>query len=396
MGGWIMNKSNVVLKGSLSFINLGEMLQILGGNGSTGILKLTSLYAPHPGYIFLEEGNPVNAENGELQGQEALNTLFGWMDAQFEFSAEPISSQKLIKKNRMELILDGLRMVDDGAVEKLGRASVQKQSNLITEDESDLPLVRGPLIDYIYVVDEEEFANGREIVIQEKYGNWLWVVLKGTVEVIRLMPEGVSRIVRLGEGAFVGSLESIAEKGYMRNATVVAVGRVQLGVLDFVRIYREFVNLSEHLKIILRSLDKRFKQITTFCADALMNHMHMADVKGMKPFITDKFNKEKVFMITSGQVKIVRKEGRQLVELCHLSQGDIVGNIPFLQTSHEPFAAEAYIDDAFEATEIDIAVIKEEYDNLSNTLMNMAQHTATCTSVTTRRVVDIYKKYADE
>jgi len=390
-----MSKSNTVLKGSLSFINLGELLQILGGNGSTGVIKLTSLYAVHPGYIYLEDGNPVNAENGEQQGQDALNSLFGWMDAQFEFMAEPISSQKLIKKNRMEIILDGLRMVDDGAVEKLGRASVQKQSNLVTADESDLPLIRGPLIDYIYVVDEEEFVNGKEIVIQEKFGNWLWVILKGTVEVIRLMPEGVARIVRLGEGSFVGSLESIAEKGYMRNATVIAVGRVQLGVLDFVRIYREFVNLSEQLKTILQALDKRFKQVTTACADALMNHMHEADIKNLNPFIKDTLNEEKIFKITSGQAKVVRKEGRQSIELCHLSKGDIVGNIPFLQISHEPFSAEVYIDDAFEAAELDLAIIKEEYDNLSDTLRNMVQHTATCTSATTQRVVDIYKKYAD-
>jgi len=246
------------------------------------------------------------------------------------------------------------------------------------------------------VVDEEEFANGREIVVQEKYGNWLWVILKGTVEVIRLMPEGVARIVRLGEGSFVGSLESIAEKGYMRNATVVAVGRVQLGVLDFVRIYREFVNLSEQLKTTLRSLDKRFKQVTNYCADALMNHIHTPDIKGLKPFITDNINKQKVYRITSGQAQVIRKEGRQLIELCHLSQGDVIGNIPFLQISHEPFSAQVYIDDAFEAAEIDIAIVKEEYDNLSNTLMNMAQHTATCASVTTQRVIDLYKKYADE
>jgi CRP-like cAMP-binding protein len=391
-----MNKSSIVLKGSLSFINLGELLQILGGNTATGILKLTSLYAVNPGYVYIEEGNPVNAENAELQGQDALNSLFGWMDAQFEFIAEGVSSQKLIKKNRMELILDGLRMVDDGAVEKLGRANVPQQTNLVTGDDAELPVIRGPLIDYIYVVDEEEFANGKEIVIQEKYGNWLWVILKGTVEVIRLMPEGVARIVRLREGAFVGSLESIAERGYMRNATVVAVERVQVGVLDFVRIYREFVNLSEKLKALLLSLDKRFKQVTTNCADALMNHVHEADINGLTPFITDKQNEEKAFQITAGQARIVRREGKQLIDLCQLSSGDMIGNIPFLRISHEPFSAEVYVDDAFEATDIDLAVIKEEYDCLSATLMNMVQHTVTCTSVTTQRMIDIYKKYADD
>lgn len=391
-----MSKSNVVLKGSLGFINLGELLQILGGNGSTGILKLTSLYAINPGYIYLQDGNPVNAENGEHQGQDALNSLFGWVDARFEFSMEPISSPKLIIKNRMELILEGLRLVDDGGVEKLGRASVQQHINRVSADESDLPVIHGPPIDYTYVVDEEEFANGKEIVIQEKYGNWLWVILKGTVEVIRLMPEGVSRIVRLGEGSFVGSLEAVAEKGYMRNATVVAVGRVQLGVLDFVRIYLEFVNLSEQLKAIVLSLDKRFKQVTTCYADALMNHLHKGDVKNLKPFITDKQNEEKVFQITAGEAMVVRKEGKQFIPLCHFSKGDIVGNVPFLNPSHEPYAAEVYVDDAFAADDFELPDIKVEYDNLSDTLRNMVQHTATCTSVTTQRLIDIYKKYADD
>ena len=111
-----------------------------------------------------------------------------------------------------------------------------------------MPVIKGPFVDYIYIVDEEEFADGREIVIQEKYGNWFWVILQGTVEVIRLLPEGSARIVRLTEGSFIGTIGSLIEKGKIRSATVLAVGRVQLGVLDFERIFREFTNISQKFK----------------------------------------------------------------------------------------------------------------------------------------------------
>jgi CRP-like cAMP-binding protein len=385
-------KSNVVLKGSLSFINLGELLQLLGGSGSTGILKITSIYANNPGLIYLIDGNPVNAECGEEKGLNALNSLFGWIDAHFEFINEPLSSPTIIKKNRMEIILDGLRLVDDGIVPKLGRSSLPQQTSLVSHDGSDLPVVKGPLVDYIYIVDEEEFADGKEIVIQEKYGNWLWVVLQGTVEVIRLMPEGPARIVRLTDGSFIGSIGSLYEKTKIRSATVLSVGRVQLGVLDFERIFREFSNISDNLKVLLKSLEKRFKEVTTNCAEAILNkNLHVA-VTDFKLFISSDKNNERAYQIKAGKALVVRKDNNHFIKLCQLEPGDIVGNIPFLNTSHEPDSAEVYVSKDFDAVEIDLTEAKEEYDDLSDTLKNLIRHTASCTIVTTNRLMNTIKK----
>jgi CRP-like cAMP-binding protein len=389
-------KSNVVLKGSLSFINLGELLQLLGGSGSTGILKINSIYANNPGVIYLVDGNPVNAEIGEEKGLNALNALFGWLDAQFEFINEPISSPKIIKKNRMEIILDGLRLVDDGVVPKLGRATLPQQTNLVSKDGSDLPVIKGPLVDYIYIVDEEEFSDGKEIVVQEKYGNWLWVVLQGTVEVIRLLPEGSARIVRLTDGSFIGSIGSLFEKTKIRTATVLSVGRVQLGVLDFERIFREFNNISDKLKILLKSLDKRFKEVTTNCAEALLNKDLSVSVNDLKLFISSDMNNEKAYQIKTGKALIVRKDNKQFIQICHLGPLDIIGDVPFLNTSHEPDSADVYVTKDFEADEIEITEAKSEYDDLSDTLRNLIKHTASCTIVTTNRLMKTVKKGSDE
>ena len=124
----MMTSPNAALKGSLSFLDLGELLQLLGGSGSSGILKLKSTHTEDPGYIYLVDGNPIDAEYQHGKGQEILNTFFGWVDAEFEFFDEKILRRKTIKKNRMELILDGLRMLDDGLIERLGHSEPKKKS----------------------------------------------------------------------------------------------------------------------------------------------------------------------------------------------------------------------------------------------------------------------------
>ena len=80
--------TNAVLSGKMKFIALGDLLQILGSNGSTGTLRLKSRYASGPGMVFFNNGHPVNATADHLTGLEALYALFGWVDAEFEFCQE--------------------------------------------------------------------------------------------------------------------------------------------------------------------------------------------------------------------------------------------------------------------------------------------------------------------
>jgi len=370
-------------------LNLGELL------GSTGIVRLSSIYAKVPGYIYLIEGNPVHAEYGDMKGMEAFNAFFGWIDAQFEFSSEPVTCDKTIRKSRMELILDGLRMLDDGIIERLGRAAVPPQSNMVTQDASDLPVIKGPLIDYIYVVDEEEFESGKEIVIQEKYGSWLWVILQGTVEVVRIIPEGYAPINRLTDGAFIGGVGSLFLKGNIRSATVRAVNRVQLGVLDFERIFREYTAVSDTFKDVLISLDSRLKQVTTHCAEAMLIKADgKVDIRDLTPFAAPDTPDDRAHQIRAGRATVVRKDNKHYVKLCTLGPGDIIGDIPFLGTSHEPHSASVYVSKDFEADSINLTDIKEEYDDGSETFKNLIQHTSTCLSVTTSRLMGVLRKKA--
>ena len=379
-------ESNIVLKGSLKFIGLGELLQLLGGNASTGILKLTADRMTHPGYIYIVDGNPVNAEAGEYKGLDALNRLFGWLDADYEFIDAPVTCQRVIKKSRMEIILDALRMVDDGEIETIGGGEEKAKAGADSDEDAGLPVIRGPLVDYIYVVDEEEFSAGREIVYQEKYGNWFWVVLQGQVEVIRLLPEGRVPISRLSDGAFIGSIGSFMRKGSLqRSATVVAVTDTQLGVMDYDLLFKEFSELSPVFQLILASLDNRLRQITTNCARALLNGVQAKNRMDDFQVFNHQDQEDAVYQIQHGEAIVVRHLNKGFIELCQLGPNDIIGHIPFLNTAHEPHSASLYISSDFEYAPLDVKPVRREFDRMSQTFKNLIQHTATSISVTTRR-----------
>ncbi|PIP37913.1 MAG: hypothetical protein COX19_15335 [Desulfobacterales bacterium CG23_combo_of_CG06-09_8_20_14_all_51_8] len=384
--------SNVVLKGSLAFLNLGELLQLLGMSGSSGILKLTSNHTEHSGFIYMMDGNPVDAEFQGTKGQDVLNTFFGWVDAEFEFSEEKILHRRTIQKSRMEIILDGLRMVDDGLTHKIGQAS-SKKSSVDIKDASGIPIIKGPLVDYLYIVDEDDFSDGQEIVVQSKFGNWLWVILEGTVAVVRQMPGGPVTINKLSEGAFIGGIGSLKEKTNIRNATVCAVGKVQLGVIDFHRIMEEFSKISQDLKQVLFSLDKRLAQVTTVCANVHFKKIKLhKTMEDMQAFSFSEHPEDKILKIVSGRAVIAKQINDHFIELCELAPEDVIGNIPFLGTSHEPHSAMVFVSDPFQVSSIDLIDLKEEYDELSQTFKNMIVHTSTSLSVTTGRLMDMIKK----
>jgi len=78
-----MMRENVVLAGNLKFLALGDILQLLGANSSTGVLRLISRYATEPGFIYFESGNPTNASCGKLVGLDAVYSLFGWTNGHY-------------------------------------------------------------------------------------------------------------------------------------------------------------------------------------------------------------------------------------------------------------------------------------------------------------------------
>lgn len=390
--------SNIVLSGNLNFLNIAELLQLLGSNGSNGILRITTQHAPEPGIVFFLNGNPVHSLNGALRGPEAIFSLFGWAEGEFSFSQETYAGETTIKKSRMEIILDGLRMLDDGEIEKIEPADPAPETATKKDGpkKSALPLIKGPLIDYLHVVDEEEFFDGEEIIIEGNHGNWIWVILEGTVELSRSTPKGPMTFLQITDGAFIGSISALLSEESVRNVTAKAVGTVQLGMLDSQGMGNEFSRLSAEFRNIVKSLDNRFNEVMNRAAASHIGKNDPAKLlKDRRPVIMEGKNDDKSFIITGGRASIVRKTGNGVVPLITgLGKSDFIGRIPFLDMGLEPASAIVVGDKRLKVATIDQQSLQDEYERLSLTFKNMLENISTNILATAMVICEREKKAA--
>jgi len=383
----------ISLSGSLDFLNLGELIQIFGTNGSTGIMKIKSKYFQDPGYIYFLKGNIIHAEAGAKHGVDAAYALFGWTEGKFEFSKEDVKIKATIQKSRMEITLDALSMMDDGQIEKLGPVSYTKTGAEISEKEPNIPVIRGPLVDYTYVVDEEEYYDGDRIVIEGKFGNWIWTILEGTVEIVKDTPRGIVSMVRLTDGSFLGSISAVMPGQNVRNATAVAVGPVQLGLLDSQRLYGEYTKISNELKEMIKSLDNRLKKLTTMMVDINSGKLKINEMlSGKKMLLEQGTSNTNTYIIAKGDALIARNTKNGYLPILSLSTGDFIGLIPFINIGQEPHSAAVFASKDLQVKPFNIDNIHKEYDQLSITFKNILENLGTCISASTMVASEMHKK----
>jgi CRP-like cAMP-binding protein len=386
-------QNQVVLTGNLEFLNLGEIMQLLGGSGSTGILRLISQYASTPGLVYFDNGNPINASNGSLVGLDALYALFGWTEGEFEFSQERIQSEKLIKKSRMSIILDGLRMLDDGQIEKIGPVSFDQAQAANAQGEESIPVIKGPLVDYMYVVDEEDFYEGERIIEEGKHGSWVWVVLEGVVDMVKETPQGPISVFKVGDGAFVGSMSSFLVQDHTRIASAVALGNVQLGVLDSERLAQEYAKMAPELKGFILSLDNRLRQAANCAVDIYCNRIRVEDVvKNKKILIQQGDREDRLFKIVQGRASIVRQTSpKKFVPLAVLHRGDYLGQVPITNLGQEPEGASVLVSKDFKLAPVDLDRLRQHYEGVSDTFKNMIDNAAACIAAASMVAVEFTK-----
>ena len=386
--------TNSDLSGSLNFLNLGELLNLLGTNGSSGVLRINGSDATQPGLVYLDKGNPINATNGSLSGLDAVFALFGWTQGEFEFTEEDVTCEKTITKSRMEIILDGLRLLDEGKIEKLGQATTPKKQPESPVISGKFPLIKGPLVDYSYIVDEEGFYDGDEIVQEGNHGDWIWVILEGTAEIVKQASNGPLKLLRIGDGAFLGSIGSLLSGGKVRSATVKSVGNVQLGMLDSQLLANELANVSADFKNMIISIDYRLRQIIDMAVKVNEQDKDLNGfIEGKKQLIKQGQNEERLFTIKEGEAFIARNTENGYVPLAHLKKGDFFGRIPFIDMGHEPYSASVFSSDDLKLAAVNAEKLQSEHEGLSSTLKNIIEHLATCISVTTLVTCEYQKKH---
>jgi CRP-like cAMP-binding protein len=384
---------DVAFSGNLRFLNLGELLQLLGTTGSSGTVSIQAAHTAQSAFIYIDKGNPIDAANGSKTGLDALFAMFGWLDGQFEFVQEEVTCEKTITKSRMEIILDGLRLLDEGQVEILGQATTETKPTDTAAKSGSLPLIKGPLVDYSYIVDEESFYDGDEIVQEGNHGNWIWVILEGVAEIVKDTPTGTLSLLRIGDGAFLGSVSSLLQADNVRSATVTAIGNVQLGMLDSQLMTSELANLSLDYREFVRALDIRLKQITSMAVDLYAQDKKVVElIQGKKPLLKQGQNEERLFKITSGNAIVARETDDGIVPLANLEKGDFLGRVPFLDMGNEPQAASVFASPNLKLAALDPKALQKEHEKLSSTLQYVLAHLATSISVTTLIACEYYKK----
>jgi CRP-like cAMP-binding protein len=383
-------KDNASFSGVITFVGLADLFQILGGNNSTGTLTLTSPYSEPDGRIYFVDGNPVNAALGALQGMDAVYAMFGWTDGTFQFREEMVHAGRLIRQGRMQIVLDALRMLDDGLIEKVGPPSFEDLPHGGTRKtgsggDDARHVIKGPFIDYMHVIHEEKVTAGKKIVAEDCYGNWVWVILEGTVRITRESAKGPLILAQLGEGCFIGMITSFLFTEYIRSATVTALGDVYLGMLDTQRLSGEYAALSPDFRRLLLSLSGRLRKVTDRTVDLLLKKGHAQGPQGDEELIIRPgAPREAVFSIDEGEGYVMGRTDRGDLPLFTLGKGDVYGYLPFMDLGQEPRFASVLAPKGLKVSRLDMERLQGEYDHLSATLRNMIENMGTCISETTR------------
>lgn len=99
------------IRGSLADMGVVELLQPLGQNRKTCSLFVEQGEAH--GAIYLQDGMVIHAEQGDLQGAEAVYSILGWADGQFEILLRPWSGDPSMMESVEGLLLEGMRRMDE-------------------------------------------------------------------------------------------------------------------------------------------------------------------------------------------------------------------------------------------------------------------------------------------
>ncbi|HUU49785.1 MAG TPA: cyclic nucleotide-binding domain-containing protein, partial [Nitrospinota bacterium] len=335
--------------------------------------------------------------SGPLSGLDAIYALFGWIEGKFEFYEEEIQIGRVIKKNRMEILLDAMRMLDDGLIKKVGPlpfdevASVES-SETRSEKKGTPQVIKGPLIDYSHVLDEEEYHAGERIARAGGHGKWIWIILKGSVNVSRETSNGPMNIANLGEGCFIGGFTILPFMEYTRSVNITALDDVRLGLLDTEFLYRDFMSLSPDFRRILLSLDGRLRKITDRAGELFMKDDKTKGFTKNKKIVIEKgSSKQEAFAILEGETYVIGQTQKGYLPLLTLEKDEVFGYMPFTDMGHEPRSALVLASKDLKVHRLDTESLQKEYEHLSGTFRNMIYNACTCTFLTTKLAYHLYE-----
>ncbi len=129
------------------------------------------------------------------------------------------------------------------------------------------------------IVDKLKFSDGDILVKEGSYGDSLYLVLAGRVEISKAVEGKKSVIAILEKGAIIGELSFVDKKP--RPATARAVGDVEIGVIDKEFLDYELNKMSYEFSFVLNALAERLRQTTEEYALLKAEHDRLKEKLGI-------------------------------------------------------------------------------------------------------------------
>lgn len=112
---------------------------------------------------------------------------------------------------------------------------------------------------------EETYQDGQIIMKEGSSGDWIYIIISGSVEISKEVSGETKIIEVLNAGEVFGELGFIG--GLKRTATAKAVGLTTVGIIDRVFLDDEFNKLSSQFRAILVAITHRFKKMLDRASD---------------------------------------------------------------------------------------------------------------------------------
>lgn len=116
------------------------------------------------------------------------------------------------------------------------------------------------------ITSQEIYRDGDVIYDEGSYGDWLYVIAKGQVEISKKVNNDKVVIETLTDGDIFGELAFLAN--IPRTATATSIGDTTVGLVDRAFLDEEYNKISQYFRFIIKSLVLRLQKTTDALADA--------------------------------------------------------------------------------------------------------------------------------
>jgi uncharacterized protein DUF4388 len=159
----------MALTGHLNDLSLSELIEFFCNQRKTGKLKV--LYPQGHGTFYIQGGSVVDARIGVLRGIEAVYFALTLPSARFEFGGSSESTERTINQPWTQVVLEGLRRLDEGLVpaaafpagyEEENDAPESKESSQPEPDFTELENLRVPT--FLSFIGKESMGKRRFLI----------------------------------------------------------------------------------------------------------------------------------------------------------------------------------------------------------------------------------------